>query len=64
MKDGVIADFEVTEAMLRYFISKVHNQRRLVRPRIMICVPTGITQVEKRAVKESAQSAGAAVRYS
>ena len=59
MKDGVIADFEVTEAMLRYFISKVHNQRRLVRPRIMFCVPTGITQVEKRAVKESAQSAGA-----
>ncbi len=59
MKDGVIADFEVTEAMLRYFISKVHNSRRLVRPRIMICVPTGITQVEKRAVKESAESAGA-----
>ena len=59
MKDGVIADFEVTEAMLRYFITKVHNQRRLVRPRIMICVPTGITQVEKRAVKESALSAGA-----
>jgi rod shape-determining protein MreB len=59
MKDGVIADFEVTEAMLRHFISKVHNRRRLVRPRIVICVPTGITQVEKRAVKESAQSAGA-----
>ena len=59
MKDGVIADFEVTEAMLRYFIGKVHNQRRLVRPRMMICVPTGITQVEKRAVKESAYSAGA-----
>ncbi len=59
MKDGVIADFEITEAMLRYFIAKVHNQRRLVRPRIMICVPTGITQVEKRAVKESAYSAGA-----
>lgn len=59
MKDGVIADFEVTEAMLRHFISKVHNSRRLVRPRIMICVPTGITQVEKRAVKESAESAGA-----
>ncbi len=59
MKYGVIADFEVTEAMLRYFITKVHNQRRLVRPRIMICVPTGITQVEKRAVKESALSAGA-----
>ncbi|MDD6088205.1 MAG: rod shape-determining protein [Desulfovibrionaceae bacterium] len=59
MKDGVIADFEVTEAMLRHFISKAHNSRRLVRPRIMICVPTGITQVEKRAVKESAESAGA-----
>lgn len=59
MKDGVIADFEIAEAMLRHFITKVHNHRRLVRPRIMVCVPTGITQVEKRAVKESAQSAGA-----
>ena len=59
MKDGVIADFEVTEAMLRYFIAKVNQSKRLVRPRIMICVPTGITQVEKRAVRESAQSAGA-----
>ncbi len=48
MKDGVIADFEITEAMLRYFISQVHNSRRLVRPRIVICVPTGITQVEMR----------------
>jgi len=59
MKDGVIADFEITEAMLRHFIRKVHNRRNLVRPRIIICVPSGITQVEKRAVRESAESAGA-----
>lgn len=59
MKDGVIADFEITEAMLRYFIRKVHNRRTLVRPRIIVCVPSGITQVEKRAVRESAESAGA-----
>jgi rod shape-determining protein MreB len=59
MKDGVIADFETTEVMLRHFILKVHNRKTLVRPRIIICVPSGITQVEKRAVRESAESAGA-----
>ena len=59
MRDGVIADFEVTEAMIRHFIHKVHNRRTFVRPRIIIAVPSGITQVEKRAVKESAESAGA-----
>jgi len=58
MKDGVIADFEVTEAMLRYFIRKAHNRRSLVRPRIIICIPSGVTEVEKRAVRESAESAG------
>ncbi len=59
MRDGVIADFEVTEAMLRHFIHKAHNGRTFVRPRIIVAVPSGITQVEKRAVKESAESAGA-----
>ena len=59
MKDGVIADFEVTEAMLRYFITRVHNRRTLVKPRIIIGVPSGITEVEKRAVRDSALAAGA-----
>lgn len=59
MRDGVIADFEVTEAMLRYFIEKVHNRKALARPRMVIAVPSGITQVERRAVEESATHAGA-----
>jgi rod shape-determining protein MreB len=60
MKDGVIADFEVTEQMLKYFIRKAHGGRRFARPRIVIGVPSEITPVEKRAVHESAMSAGAA----
>ena len=63
MKDGVIADFEITEAMLRYFINKVHNRRVLVRPRMVIAIPSGITEVEKRAVKDSAERAGAREVY-
>ncbi len=63
MKDGVIADFEVTEAMLRYFIQKAHHRRTLVRPRMIICVPSGITEVEKRAVRDSALAAGAREVY-
>ena len=59
MQDGVIADFELTEAMLRYFIERAHNRRTMVKPRVIVCVPYGITEVEKRAVKESAESAGA-----
>src|SRR6185503_1412461 len=63
LRDGVIADFEVTQSMLRYFIQKSSERRTLIRPRIVICIPFGITQVEKRAVKESAQSAGAREVY-
>ena len=59
MKDGVIADYDTTEKMLRHFILKVHNRRTLVRPRMVICIPSGVTQVEKRAVKDSAIQAGA-----
>lgn len=63
LRDGVIADFEVTEAMLRYFIEKVHSRKVLLRPRIVIGIPSGITQVEKRAVRDSAQHAGAKEVY-
>ncbi len=63
LRDGVIADFEITEAMLRYFIARAQDRRTLVKPRIIICVPFGITEVEKRAVKESAESAGAREVY-
>ncbi len=59
LKDGVIADFEITEAMLRHFIQKVHNRRSMVSPRVVVAVPSGITEVEKRAVKDSAAHAGA-----
>jgi len=63
LKDGVIADFEITEAMLRHFITKAHGNRRFVRPRVVIAVPSGITEVEKRAVKDSAMHAGAREVY-
>ena len=62
LKDGVIADFEMTESMLRHFITKVHS-RKWIRPRVVIAVPSGITEVEKRAVKESAAHAGAREVY-
>lgn len=63
LKDGVIADFEVTETMISYFIKKVHNRKTLIRPRIVIAVPSGITDVERRAVKDSATRAGAREVY-
>lgn len=63
MRDGVIADFDITEKMIRYFIEKAHNRKSLVRPRIMVCVPYGLTGVERKAVKESALSAGAREVY-
>jgi len=63
MKDGVIADFDVTEKMIRYFIEKAHKRKAFIRPRIIICVPYGLTQVERKAVKESALSAGAREVY-
>lgn len=63
MKEGVIADFEVTEAMLKHFIVKIHKRRVLVKPRIVVCIPSGITQVEMRAVVDAAKSAGARQVY-
>ena len=63
LKDGVIADFEVTEAMLSYFIKLVHKRKSFVRPRVIVSVPSGITPVEKRAVRESAELAGAREIY-
>ncbi|MDR1087264.1 MAG: rod shape-determining protein [Endomicrobium sp.] len=59
LRNGVIADFESTEKMIRYFIKKVHNKRTLLHPRVVIGVPSGITEVERRAVRESAEQAGA-----
>ncbi|HSR68664.1 MAG TPA: rod shape-determining protein [Acidobacteriota bacterium] len=63
MKDGVIADFDVTEEMLKHFIRKAHNRKHLISPRIVICIPSEITQVEKRAVRESALRAKASEVY-
>jgi len=63
MRDGVIADFEITESMVRYFIKRVHNRKVFVRPRVVIGIPSGITEVEKRAVRDSAERAGAREVY-
>ena len=63
LRDGVIADFEVTEAMIKHFIRKVHNRRSFVSPKMVICVPSGSTAVERRAIQESAESAGASEVY-
>jgi len=63
MKDGVIADFEVAEEMIKYFIEKVHNRRRFIGPKVVICVPSGATAVERRAIHQSAEQAGATHVY-
>ncbi|MHB2021748.1 MAG: rod shape-determining protein MreB [Mycobacteriales bacterium] len=63
LRDGVIADFDITERMLRYFIGRVYNHRRLARPRVILCTPSGLTGVERRAVKEAATRAGARAVY-
>ena len=59
LRDGVIADFEVTEEMIKHFIRKVHNRRSFATPQVIVCVPSGSTAVERRAIRESAESAGA-----
>ena len=59
MKDGVIADFDVTQSMLKHFIKKAYPRRSFVQPRVVVCVPSGVTEVEKRAVEEAARQAGA-----
>src|SRR5687767_14084747 len=63
LKDGVIADFDVTEKMLRYFIQKVHKRRVLAKPRVVVCVPSGITGVEQRSVEEATIAAGARAAF-
>ena len=63
LRDGVIADFDVTESMLRYFIQKVHKRSFMVKPRVVVCVPSGVTEVEKRAVFEATLQAGARAAY-
>jgi rod shape-determining protein MreB len=63
LREGVIADFDITEAMIRHFIRQVHKRRLLVRPRIIVSIPSGITQVERRAVRETVESAGAREIY-
>src|SRR5690349_5813160 len=63
LKDGVISDFEITDAMLQYFIRRVHGRRSLLSPRVVIAIPSGITAVEKQAVLQSAQRAGARKVY-
>jgi len=63
MKDGVIADFDVTQSMLKYFIKKAYSRKTLIQPRVVVCVPSGVTEVEKRAVEEAALQAGAREAY-
>ncbi|WP_279230349.1 rod shape-determining protein [Thermohalobacter berrensis] len=63
MKDGVIADFDITQSMLQHFIKKIYPRRTLIQPRVVVCVPSGVTEVEKRAVEEAAKQAGAREAY-